>query len=216
VTSEPKPTPSVTVAGVDLDALFERAARIIELGRRTGADGGRKSPHNIYVIAAELLALARSQERPVAGVDEVEAVLREIVEEFGGTIEQYHRTGPDYTFRDGTEVFEVSTVLDREPIIARARAILALPRPGAEDETQALHRALDALGAPTHDDLNNPDRPVLLSPLGRIHAMAEMALALPRPIGDREDQGSSVADIAAPSAPQTGCSTAHSSTGKEG
>jgi hypothetical protein len=34
----------------------ERAKRQIELGRRTGADGGGVSPNNIYVIAAELLA----------------------------------------------------------------------------------------------------------------------------------------------------------------
>ncbi|MDP1873685.1 hypothetical protein [Phenylobacterium sp.] len=50
--------------------------------------------------------------------------LKAIVEEFGGTIEQYHKIGPDYTLSAGTEVFEVSTILDREPLIEAARAAI--------------------------------------------------------------------------------------------
>lgn len=37
-------------------ALVERAECQIRLGRKTGADGGGTAPHNIYVIAADLLA----------------------------------------------------------------------------------------------------------------------------------------------------------------
>lgn len=48
-----------------------------------------------------------------------------IVDEFSCTIEQYNKIGPDFTHKDGTKVFMVQTVLNREPLIIAARAALA-------------------------------------------------------------------------------------------
>lgn len=56
---------------------------------------------------------------------ELLAVLQKIVWEFGGSIEQYHKLGPDWTMKDGTETFNVSVVLDREELIEEARAAIA-------------------------------------------------------------------------------------------
>lgn len=56
-------------------------------------------------------------------------ILAEIVDEFGGSIAQYHKIGPDYTFKDGTEVFEASVLLDREALIERARNAITKVRP---------------------------------------------------------------------------------------
>lgn len=63
--------------------------------------------------------------RLIASAPALVEALKALVEEFGGTIEQYHKIGPDYTLSAGTEVFEVSTVLDREPLIEAARQALA-------------------------------------------------------------------------------------------
>lgn len=52
-------------------------------------------------------------------------LLDQIVSEFGSTIELYHRIGPHWTHKDGTEVFEVSSILDREPLINAASATVA-------------------------------------------------------------------------------------------
>lgn len=61
----------------------------------------------------------------LAEVARLRAALIPIVDEFSCTIEQYNKIGPDFTHKDGTEVFMVQTVLDREPLIVAARAALA-------------------------------------------------------------------------------------------
>lgn len=66
-------------------------------------------------------ALIASQAKRIA---ELEKALEPLVDEFGCSIEQYDRIGPDWTHKDGTEVFEVSTLLDRRELIDRARATL--------------------------------------------------------------------------------------------
>jgi hypothetical protein len=63
--------------------------------------------------------------RLIAAAPGMYALLYSIVDEFGGSIDQYNRYGPDFTHKDGTEVLHVSVLMDREPIIERARAILA-------------------------------------------------------------------------------------------
>lgn len=50
--------------------------------------------------------------------------LGKLVDEFGCSIDLYHRNGPDYTFKDGTQVFGVAVLLDREELITSAKAIL--------------------------------------------------------------------------------------------
>ena len=47
------------------DELLSPAARQIELGHKTGADGGGANAHNIYVIASELLSRLASQEETI-------------------------------------------------------------------------------------------------------------------------------------------------------
>jgi hypothetical protein len=61
----------------------------------------------------------------LAEVARLREALIPIVDEFSCTIEQYYKIGPDFTHKDGTEVFIVQTVLDREPLIVAARAALA-------------------------------------------------------------------------------------------
>lgn len=70
---------------------------------------------------------------PQARIEALEKALSALVEEFGGTIEQYHKIGPDYTLSAGTEVFEVSAILDREPLIEAARAVLTGEKEGEAD-----------------------------------------------------------------------------------
>ena len=65
---------------------------------------------------------------PPATVAALVEALEGLVSEFGGTIDQYHKIGPDFTHKDGTEVFDVGVVLDRAPLIDAARAALALYR----------------------------------------------------------------------------------------
>ncbi len=60
----------------------------------------------------------------VAQAPAMAEALAELVDEFGGSIEQYHKIGPDFTHKDGTEVFHVGVVLDRAELIERARALL--------------------------------------------------------------------------------------------
>lgn len=57
-------------------------------------------------------------------VDDLRNALERLVDEFGCSIAQYDRIGPDWTHKDGTEVFEVSVLLDRRELIDRARSLL--------------------------------------------------------------------------------------------
>jgi len=59
-----------------------------------------------------------------AEVERLRGALQPIVEEFGSTIALYHKIGPDYTLKDGTEVFEVSSILDRSDLIDAALAAI--------------------------------------------------------------------------------------------
>lgn len=54
---------------------------------------------------------------------EAVGLLSEVADEFGCTIEQYHKNGPHWTSADG-EMFDVGVILDREPIIERIRTFL--------------------------------------------------------------------------------------------
>ena len=48
----------------------------------------------------------------------------EALSEIDGSVKLYHRLGPDWTHKDGTEVFEVSVLLDRSELIEKAIAAL--------------------------------------------------------------------------------------------
>lgn len=56
-------------------------------------------------------------------------ILTKLVDEFTCSIEQYHKIGPDWTMKDGTETFNVSVLLDREELLAEARAAIAAMSP---------------------------------------------------------------------------------------
>jgi hypothetical protein len=71
-----------------------------------------------FIAAADAIAGVPS---PIAW----KPLLEEIVTEFGGAIEQYRKLGPHWTQKDGNETFDVGVILDREPLIERARALLA-------------------------------------------------------------------------------------------
>lgn len=60
----------------------------------------------------------------VADRDALRDALAPIVDEFGCSIELYHRNGPHWTHKDGTQVFDVSVLLDREPLLDAAKAAL--------------------------------------------------------------------------------------------
>lgn len=66
-----------------------------------------------------------------AEVARLRVALTTLVDEFGGTLDQYHRNGPHFTHKDGTEVFDVAVILDRAEYIEAARAELA---PDAADQ----------------------------------------------------------------------------------
>lgn len=51
-------------------------------------------------------------------------MLSALVNDLGCTIEQYDKIGPDFTHKDGTEVFHVSVLLDRRELIDGLRADL--------------------------------------------------------------------------------------------
>lgn len=68
---------------------------------------------------------AEANARLIAAAPALLSLLTEIVDEFGCSIQQYHKNGPDFTHKDGTEVFHVSVLLDREGLIERARAAVA-------------------------------------------------------------------------------------------
>lgn len=59
---------------------------------------------------------------------ELVGALSALVDEFGGSLDNYHKLGPDFTFKDGTEVIHASTLVDREPQIEAALAALAQAR----------------------------------------------------------------------------------------
>lgn len=48
-----------------------------------------------------------------------------LVDEFGTSIAQYHKIGPDFIQKDGTELFQVCVLLDREQLIEAGRSALA-------------------------------------------------------------------------------------------
>lgn len=76
-------------------------------------------------IRAAITAWEASKPAVEKAAPDLLAFLTSIVDEFGGTIAQYHKIGPDFTFKDGTEVFEVSVVLGRASLIDEARAAIA-------------------------------------------------------------------------------------------
>jgi hypothetical protein len=69
--------------------------------------------------------IAEANARLIAAAPALLEALGALVDEFGGSIEQYHKIGPDFTHKDGTETLWASTLLDREPLIEAARAAIA-------------------------------------------------------------------------------------------
>lgn len=83
---------------LDKDALS--AARNALLS--SGVDGA---------IRAYLTAIRQPQR------DAVVKAAKELISELTCTLALYHANGPDYTFKDGTQVFDVSVTLEREDMI---------------------------------------------------------------------------------------------------
>ena len=99
-----------------------------------GSQGGEyrrvlhpNTPNGRLIAAAPDMLRKLTEAR--ARIATLEGILGEVVSEFGCSIEQYHKNGPDFTFKDGTEVFAASTLLDREELIDKARAELCSPHP---------------------------------------------------------------------------------------
>jgi hypothetical protein len=116
-------------------------AAILQIGEETAALGAaawvadpkvkeslRSFHETTRVLKAAALAAAPDTAAERDRLREINAelvtALRNLVEEFGGTIAQYYKFGPNWTHKDGTEVFDASTVLDREPLIEAARALI--------------------------------------------------------------------------------------------
>lgn len=60
----------------------------------------------------------------------------DVLKELQGSIHSYNKNGPDWTHKDGTEVFEVSVLMDRQDAIDAAVAALeAAPPPAQVPET---------------------------------------------------------------------------------
>ena len=57
-------------------------------------------------------------------IAELEAALRELVDEFGGTLAEYEHAGPHFTHKDGPEVFNVAVITDRAELLERAQKVL--------------------------------------------------------------------------------------------
>ena len=72
--------------------------------------------------------------------DEALKLALEALSEIDGSVKLYHRLGPDWTHKDGTEVFEVSVLLDRSELIGKAiiaiREALAEESSGTEQPAQ--------------------------------------------------------------------------------
>lgn len=122
----------------------EYAAIADVVGRERTDFWFRANPATVLALLAENAALRESisrHDRQVSGMlrarlaaenrateaerklAEAEGLLWEAVDEFGCTIEHYHKNGPHWTSADG-EMFDVGVVLDREPLIERARTFL--------------------------------------------------------------------------------------------
>jgi hypothetical protein len=97
---------------------IERQAEAV----KHAADGGYESQTVAEMEAeADALSAAHASLHALPGLV---AVLQLLVDEFGGTLDLYNRNGPDFTFKDGTQVFDVSVIVDRAEIIESARAAL--------------------------------------------------------------------------------------------
>lgn len=125
---------SFTTMGRDAyleDAELDEAAasRITELEAANA--GWLGTVEKYLLLMREYLARAQSAEARLAVVTEA---LRPIVEEFGCSIQQYHKIGPDYTLSGGVEVLNVGVLLDREPLIEAARQALSESRDGEQGE----------------------------------------------------------------------------------
>ena len=84
------------------------------------------------ITVAEARTIARVLREAAEGPG-LRNALERLVEEFHGSIEQYDKIGPDFTRKDGTELFHASVLLDRRDLLDEASAILAtLPAPPSE------------------------------------------------------------------------------------
>lgn len=72
-----------------------------------------------------LLGAASTHTRALEALREAREALERLVYEFGSAIDTYDRIGPDWTHKDGTQVIEVSTLLDRREFIEQGRDALS-------------------------------------------------------------------------------------------
>ena len=87
------------------------------------------SPGHLALIAA-----LRSAETSAAVGGVEHSLLQRLADEFGCSLDQYNKNGPDWTHKDGTETLNASVLLDRTELIEEARAYLkAEPSPNDFD-----------------------------------------------------------------------------------
>ena len=110
---------SICVAHVHLPAYVEQT--------RARADAAFIVAANPSAVVA-LLSRLESAEQERDRLRTVAEATYKLVDEFGCTLDQYNRKGPDYTHKDGTEVFDVSVITDRASLIEETRAALAAYR----------------------------------------------------------------------------------------
>lgn len=72
--------------------------------------------------ARDAIARAETAQQALEGMRRLVA---SFCDEFGGTLDEYHKNGPHFTFKDGTEVFDVAVILDRADLITEARQALS-------------------------------------------------------------------------------------------
>lgn len=106
----------------------------------------------------------------------------EALEEIDGSVKLYHRLGPHWTHKDGTEVFEVSVLLDRSELIEKAITsileALAEESSGTEQREhlptrRAVERELERLANHTGMHLNDGKERVTL-PGGTLRRMLNL------------------------------------------
>ena len=89
---------------------------VIQLAKEGVEIHGKRDPE--YIVCAEVLRLHDVNQ-------ELLDVLRNLTAPLCSSLTHYHKYGPDWTHKDGTEVFEVSILTGLEDLIDASKAAIA-------------------------------------------------------------------------------------------